>query len=203
MVIHMKRTFIVCMKPVLVLLLFCFVNFAHGQSTKPISEQTWQQIKTLQGVRSQPGMTNPSVFIFFDPNCPYCAKLWQTQVENSQFNKIPAVWIPVSYLGETALGKSAALLRENTTASLAANFAGFNYEIRQGAIAAVTPTDKEMKQLGQAKSVWLKLGGATPLIAFRSRTGDAQLFLGLPSDTRLKEIASLFTQSTLSTFPAK
>ena len=199
----MKRTCILCIKPILVFLLFCLVNFAYAQNIKQLPEQTWQQVKSLQGIQSKSGMTNPSVFVFFDPNCPHCAKLWDAQVGGSKFNQTPAVWIPVSYLGETALGKSAALLRENTTASLGANFTGFNYETRQGAIATVTPTDKELKQIGQAKSVWLKLGGATPLIVFRGQTGDAQLFLGLPSDAKLKEVVSLFTPSTLSTFPAK
>jgi thiol:disulfide interchange protein DsbG len=199
----MKPLFFSSIKLILATLLCCFVNFVHGQSIKQVPEQTWQQIKSLKGIHSKAGMTNPSVFVFFDPNCPHCAKLWQAQMGATQFNQIPAVWIPVTYLGESALGKGAALLRDGSVKSLAANFVEFNYEARQGGIAAAIPTDKEKNQIGQAKSVWLKLGGATPLIVFRAKTGDAQLFLGLPSDAKLAEVASLFTSSSLSTFPTK
>lgn len=148
-------------------------------------------------------MTARSVFVFFDPNCPYCAKLWQAKINNQTFREIPAVWIPVTYLGDSALGKGAALLRTGSPSSLEQNFTKFDYEKRQGGIDSVVATDKEKRELGQAKAVWMDLGAATPLIVYRHKNGKISSMLGLPSDEKLSEISNQFAPSFLSVLPSK
>lgn len=187
-------------------LLFLMGIFFHPvvfAQAKALDDQTWQQIRTLRGVESQKGITNPTVYIFFDPNCPYCAKLWQAKIGDKLFYQLPAVWIPVSYLGDSALGKAAALLRKNTAESLANNFTQFNYETRQGGVQKVSPSEAEKNALGKSKSVWLKLGAATPLIAYRAKSGELKVVLGLPGDAVVNEISNQFAASSLSTYPNK
>jgi thiol:disulfide interchange protein DsbG len=180
--------------------------------TQPITEQTWQQIKKLKGIATQSGMVTPSLYVFFDPNCPYCTDLWKTVLpvkprEEARkaefFSSVPAIWIPVSYINDTSLGKSAALLRANSQSAIDNNFQMAKRKEKQGGVVAVVPTEKEKAVLAQAKALWLELGGATPLMVYRNKTGSTQLFMGVPSDDQLTELLGLIGASTLSTYSAK
>jgi thiol:disulfide interchange protein DsbG len=185
--------------------------------TQPVTDQTWQQIKKLKGIATQSGMLTPSLYVFFDPNCPYCTDLWRTvlpvkpntgakpvEVQKAEFfNSVPAVWIPVAYINDTSLGKSAALMRANSHSAMDNNFQTAKYKERQGGVVAVVPTEKEKATLAHAKALWLELGGATPLMVYRNKAGSTQLFMGVPSDSQLTELLEQVSPSTLSTYSAK
>lgn len=180
--------------------------------TQPITEQTWQQIKKLKGIGTQSGMVTPSLYVFFDPNCPFCTDLWKTvlpvkpreEVRKAEFfSSVPAVWIPVAYMDDTSLGKSAALLRENSQSAIDNNFQTAKRKEKQGGATAVVPTEAERAALAQAKAIWLELGGATPLMVYRNNAGSTQLFMGVPTDDQLTELLGQIGASTLSTYSAK
>lgn len=185
--------------------------------TQPVTDQTWQQIKKLKGIATQSGMTTPSLYVFFDPNCPYCTDLWRTvltvkpntgakpaEVQKAEFfSSVPAVWIPVAYLNDTSLGKSAALLRANSYAAIDDHFQTINTKNKQNGIQPVVPTEAEKVALTHAKVLWLELGGATPLTVYRNKAGNTQLFMGVPSDRELAELLEQVSSSTLSTYFAK
>jgi hypothetical protein len=178
--------------------------------TKPVTEQTWQQIKKLKGIATQSGMVTPSLYVFFDPNCPYCTDLWKkvlpvksstgskpAEIQKAEFfSSVPAVWIPVAYMNDTSLGKSAALLRQNTQTAIDNNFQTAKYKEKQGGAVAVVPTEAEKNALSQAKALWLELGGATPLMVYRNKTGGMQLVMGVPTDDQLVELLDQLAAST-------
>jgi hypothetical protein len=185
--------------------------------TQPITEQTWQQIKKLKGIATQSGMATPSLYVFFDPNCPYCTDLWKTllpakpgmgvksaEVQKAEFfNSVTAVWIPVAYMNDTSLGKSAALLRANSQSAIDNNFQTAKRKEKQGGAITVVPTETEKTALAQSKAVWLELGGATPLMVYRNKAGSTQLFMGVPSDDQLTELLGQIGASSLSAYPTK
>ena len=185
--------------------------------TQPVTEQTWQQIKKLKGIATQSGIVTPYLYVFFDPNCPYCTDLWKTvlpvkpntsgktvEVQKAEFfSSVPAIWIPVAYMNDTSLGKSAALLRENSQSAIDNNFQTAKRKEKQGGAIAVVPTEAEKTALAQAKALWLELGGATPLMVYRNKAGSAQLFMGVPTEDQLTELLGQIGASTLSTYPAK
>ena len=185
--------------------------------TQPVTDQTWQQIKKLKGIPTQGGMVTPSLYVFFDPNCPYCTDLWKTvlpvkpntgaklaEIQKAEFfNSVPAIWIPVAYINDTSLGKSAALLRANSHSAIDNNFQTAKYKEKQGGAVAVIPTASETTALAQAKALWLELGGATPLTVYRNKEGSTQLFLGVPSDDQLKELLSQVGASSLPVYISK
>lgn len=180
--------------------------------TQAVTEQTWQQIKKLKGIATQSGMVTPALYVFFDPNCPFCTDLWKTvlpvkpreEVRKAEFfSSVPAIWIPVAYMNDTSLGKSAALLRANSQSAIDNNFQTAKRKEKQGGATAVVPTEAEKAALAQAKALWLELGGATPLMVYRNNAGSAQLFMGVPTDDQLTELLGQIGASTLSTYPAK
>jgi len=166
---------------------------------EPLPEHTWQQIRSLRGIATQDGMTAPSLYVFFDPNCPFSAKLWQKQVNGKPFGEVPAIWVPVTYIGQTALGKGAALLRASSRVELARNFKEFNFEHREGATTPVAYTEAEWLALGRSKAVWYKLGGATPTLVYRHKAGETLFYPGGPSDPAkwAELVGSLATDNVL------
>ncbi len=170
---------------------------------EPISEQSWHQVRSLRGIATQGGMTTPSLYVFFDPNCPFSAKLWQRQVGGKPFADVPAVWIPVTYLEQSSLGKGAALLRASSMEELAHNFRDANIEYRQGAVTAVAPTDAERLALGRSKAVWLKLGSATPMLVYRSKSGGAHAYRRGPPVDKTAEFLSQIAPSRLDGYLQK
>ena len=162
----------------------------------------WQQVKTLHGIATQPGMSLPSLYVFFDPDCPWCATLWETRLNGKSFKDVPAVWIPVTYLTSNSLGKAAAILRLGNKAALEQNFHHYDTGHRSGGITPVKASESERQTLGQAKALWLQLGGATPMFVYRTAAGNTLLYLGLPKDpVQLSAIVQSLAASRLSNYP--
>ena len=142
-----------------------------------MSEELWRQVRSLRGTPTQQGLKTASLYVFYDPNCPFSAKLWQASFSGNPFADVPAIWIPVAYLTDTSLGKAAALLRFGSKANLSRNFTAFP-AANAGAIAPVTPLDAERLALGRAKTAWNQLGQGTPALVFRSNNGQVKVVLG-------------------------
>lgn len=156
--------------------------------TEEIAHQTWNQIRSLRGIPTQPGMTRPTLFVFFDPNCPHCATLWSLSIDAKPFHDIPSVWIPVAYLKKSSLNKSAACLRSGRKQDLHNNFSNYDRQQRQGAIAGVEPTQAERSALDLAKKLWTDLGGGTPMLAYRTLQGSAQVLIGLHPEKYMTDL---------------
>lgn len=127
---------------------------AHGKYMPwPVTDVQWKQVKALRGIATQPGMNVPALYVFFDPNCPWCAKLWRTKLSDGRsFKDLPAVWIPVSFLTSDSIGKAAALLRQGNKAGLERNFGQYDFVHHTGGIQPVAASDSERVALGQAKA---------------------------------------------------
>ncbi|WP_265644739.1 hypothetical protein [Verminephrobacter aporrectodeae] len=148
-----------------------------------IPHQVWSQARALRGIPTQSGMTNPSLYVFFDPNCPYCAQLWSIPIDGKPFHDLPSVWIPVAYLSKSSLDKSAACLRGGRKEDLQLNFSKYDRQQRLGGIPGVQATRAERSALNSAEALWITLGGATPMLLYRTRQGDAKVFMGLTSES--------------------
>ena len=61
-----------------------------------------------RGITVGSTMSARTVFVFFDPQCPHCAALWQAAKPLKSQAKF--VWIPVRLLNNTSLTQGAALL---------------------------------------------------------------------------------------------
>jgi thiol:disulfide interchange protein DsbG len=156
----------------------CLATQAQGIAHS-ITEEQYAHVKLMSGIDTQSLQNVRPLFVFFDPNCPHCAKLWDLTVQGKPFHEVPARWIPVTYLSKDSLGKGAAILRRNNKSALTENFTKFNIDLRQGSIAPIEETREENTALGRAKTVWIKLGGGTPLLVYRDKQGVPRRIIGL------------------------
>jgi thiol:disulfide interchange protein DsbG len=183
-------------------MLLCFAHSpAFGQLPARIDEGLWANVKALSGIPTQSDATSASLYIFFDPNCPVCARLWQARMAHTDVKNVSAIWIPVSYMSSSSFSKASSLLRSRSKASLEKNFSEFNFTQREGGIDAVTATAEERLLLGKSRAVWERLGGGTPLMVWRMRsTGAPVTYIGMPPIERLTELLKDVVPARLETY---
>lgn len=82
---------------------------AEGAKTATKAPVTTAAIEAdAKGFTVGPTMSARTVYVFFDPQCPHCAALWQSAKPLKSQAKF--VWIPVALIGETSVAQGATIL---------------------------------------------------------------------------------------------
>jgi len=129
------------------------------------------------------------IYIFFDPNCPYCHKLFEETRSYVKQGKVTLRWIPVGVLTTTSKGKAAAMLQAKDR--LKAFYHNENHYSRNGggALEEGLAGPKVEKELKANERLLGRTGfGAVPTLLYRAGNGDAELVQGAPPKERLKQI---------------
>lgn len=133
------------------------------------------------------------LYIFFDPDCPYCHKLYDTLRPLVAKRDLQLRWIPVGMLADTSLDKAAAILQADDP--LAAfhdnedNF-GFSDSGAGGGIAPAT-TVSEQTRLNLAANLSLLQEQnlfVVPVAVFRANDGQGFMFHGAPPSGTLRQL---------------
>ena len=129
------------------------------------------------------------VDIFFDPNCPYCRQLYDDLQPWVGQHGLVQRWIPVAVLSPSSAGKAAAMLQSAAPRrALQHNEDDFGASRRAGAGGALVPaapvSAATRAELARNLQVLHAAGAyfAFPLMVWRDRAGQAQIFLGAPRD---------------------
>ena len=110
---------------------------------KPIADAVWGQLEKSHWIADGRESAPRTVYVFTDPNCPYCNKLWADARPWVDAGKVQLRHVMVGILTPTSAGKAAALLNEkNPAAALDA------YERGHVASNAKTLTSGRPKPLG-------------------------------------------------------
>ena len=151
----------------------------------------WEDALRARGIPVGAASTPPRFFVFFDPNCPFCARLWTSPLPSDlggRMSNHPAVWVPVAYLKPSSYGRAVAILRGGDAVALSKNFeGGFDERSEEGALAPLDPLLSERLILELNLKIWKGIAQASPLLVWRMRS--AQLparWMGLPSPQKLE-----------------
>lgn len=161
---------------------------------KPMSDGPWRQLESSHWIAD--GRNGARVlYVFTDPNCPYCSKLWSDARPWVAAGKVQLRHIIVGILTPTSAGKAAALLADKDPAALLAAYEGRNAAAAASAMASGRPqplgddglkplthiAPAQQAQLQANERLMASLGlQATPAIAWRDGTGALQIHEGLP-----------------------
>lgn len=143
---------------------------------EPEYGQAWPLLEKATWIREGGARAKRIVYVFDDPNCPYCKAFW----EASQAYLGPDVQvrhIMVAILTPTSMGKAAAILAaENPAQALV------DHETR-GSKPLETIPPKIRQQIEANNRLMQQLGAqATPAIFYRDTQGKVRRILGLPQD---------------------
>lgn len=134
--------------------------------------------------------TSPHVaYIFFDPNCPYCHKLFVSTRHWVKQGKVQLRWIPVGILMTTSQGKAVAMLgAEDPLKAFYQNEEHYDRSSGGGVDEDIATPDIERKLSANEKLLARTGFGAVPLMLFRTNKGEAILVQGSPSRDRLANL---------------
>ncbi|APZ43530.1 thiol:disulfide interchange protein DsbG [Acidihalobacter ferrooxydans] len=132
------------------------------------------------------------LYIFFDPNCPFCHKLFKELRPHVEAGKVEVRWIPVGILTSSSQGKAAAMLEAKDPLKAL-------YKNEQGWNTGPTPGGGLTPELHASRAVLMKLNinaallsssGApgVPLTVFRADNGKDYSFPGAPDAQQLAAI---------------
>ena len=179
------------------LLLFALfsVNFmlpatsaAAKESRAVIAEKMLTNIN--QATWIEEGKSAHVIYVFFDPNCPYCHRVYTNTRDWIKQNEVQIRWIPVGVLTPTSHGKALTLLDSKDPLKLfhhgEDNFAGGEGSAIDEALDG---SDKSVKALKNNVKL-LRLTGfdAVPSILFRTKGGQAILVEGAPPASKMQII---------------
>ena len=139
------------------------------------------------------GDGNHIVYIFFDPNCPYCHKLYESLRPLIGVMALQLRWIPVGMLAESSPDKAAAILQaDNPLDAFHKNEDNFNFSDTGpgGAMAPATNmTDKTRLDLAANLSVLQEQNlFVVPVTVFQASDGQGFMFQGAPPDKTLRQL---------------
>lgn len=115
-------------------------------------------------------MAARTVYVFFDPQCPHCAVLWQSAKPLKSQAKF--VWIPVGLIGKTSIAQSATILgAKDPIAAMEENEA--SVLAKQGGISASGDIDAQKPIVEKNTALLNRFGfeSVPTIVALHAQTG--------------------------------
>jgi thiol:disulfide interchange protein DsbG len=161
----------------------------------PMGDAVWKQLAAARWIQDGKADAPRTVYVFTDPNCPYCNKFWSDARPWIDTGKVALRHVIVGILTPSSPGKAAALLSGRDPGAAFAAYERANAERTRQALASGRPhplADEGLKPLGtippalQAQlaaneKLMASLGlEATPAIVWRDASGALQMRNGAP-----------------------
>jgi len=152
----------------------------------PIYAELEKSTFIAEGAQKSPKAT---VYVFFDPNCPFCHFAWKG-FQAYEAAGLQVRWIPVAYLMETSTGKAAAILQaKDRLAAFTENEQKYVLKNHEGGIKPAKPSAASLKVLQANSELMHQLGiTGTPAIVWKDAQGKIQMKPGMP---RLSEFPAI------------
>ncbi|MHB8252721.1 MAG: thioredoxin fold domain-containing protein [Acidiferrobacter sp.] len=171
----------------IVIALFLAVALAQGAYAHPRNDQLWAKLQVAASIPE--GVGTRHLYVFFDPNCPYCHDLYDSLQPLIGPKGLKVDWIPVGILALTSFGKAAALL-ESPNPSHA--LAQAEHRFRRGRGGEVRPqraTPMVAQKLQSNEQLLNAAGGnGVPLLVYKDQTGHVHTVVGDPPLKALVQI---------------
>lgn len=153
--------------------------------SRPQSKVMWDKLKDSAWIADGSDSAEKFVYVFTDPNCPYCKRLWNDARPWVDAGKIQLRHVMVGTLGESSQKKAAYLLStENPEAALKDNESG-----KKAAKELKTIAAEQRQQLDDNQQLMANLGASgTPAILYLDPTGMLQMHPGAPQGEQIIEL---------------
>lgn len=155
--------------------------------SKPMTGKIWNRLEKSTWIADGSKSAARVVYVFTDPNCPYCNKFWNDARPWIKTGKVQLRHVIVAILTDTSAGKAAALLTARDPQAALTEHERDRADGGVKPLAQISATvrarldanQKLMEQLGSS---------ATPTIFYKDADGKLQKREGAPSAEMLTEI---------------
>ncbi|HWR87221.1 MAG TPA: thiol:disulfide interchange protein DsbG [Acidiferrobacterales bacterium] len=132
------------------------------------------------------------MYVFFDPNCPYCHKVYEMLRPQVQRGEVELRWVVIGKLMATSPGKAAAMLEaKDPTEAFYRNERGFSQETGSfgGIEEEPAPREETLRRLNANLALLNRSGfDAVPALLFRTKDGKADIVRGAPPAAFLEKL---------------
>lgn len=135
---------------------------------QPVSIEAIEQ--KAKGFNVGSTMATRVIYVFFDPQCPHCAALWENIKPLK--SQVRLVWIPVGLIGEKSVAQGAAILgAPDPVTKMEENEASVRNQ--QGGIAAIGVEDakKDIVKANTALFTSFGFSGVPTIVGKHAQTG--------------------------------
>jgi thiol:disulfide interchange protein DsbG len=161
----------------------------------PMTAGIWKQLEASHWIADGQAKAPRTVYVFTDPNCPYCNKFWADARPWVDSGKVTLRHIMVGILTPTSAAKAAALLADkNPSAALVAHERGHSAEnaktlasgrpkpLGDGGVKPLASIPAAIQTQLDANEKMMAAWGlqATPAVVWRDATGSVQMRTGAP-----------------------
>lgn len=153
--------------------------------SRPQSKVMWEKLKDSTWIADGSDKAEKIVYVFTDPNCPYCKRFWKDARPWVDAGKVQLRHVMVGTLGESSQKKAAYLLAaKDPKAALQGNESGKTPAQEVKAVA-----EQQRKQLDENQQLMALLGASgTPAILYLDPTDMLQMHPGAPQGEQLIEL---------------
>ncbi len=148
----------------------------------------WGFLRHTASIRQ--GVGPARLYVFFDPNCPYCHRLYEALQPLIRRTGLAVRWVPVGILALSSYGKAAALLEAtDPAATLARMEQGFRNG--RGALRPARATARVAHGLLYNVRLFEASGAqGVPFLVFRTPAGNVRTVEGDPPGAALARIVA-------------
>ncbi len=145
-------------------------------------------LQSLHGVVEPGGSEDHKLYVFWDPNCIFCHRLFgQLQSASGTLKALhlSLVWVPVGVVSETSPAKATSVMSEGY-AALVHDEAHFDVAHEQGAAQLGNLDSPAGYEVAANALIMQKIIGnaGTPVMMFLGKDGLVHDYVGVPRDTR-------------------
>jgi len=153
----------------------------------PMSKEIWAKMEKTAWIQDGKADAPRIVYLFSDPNCPYCNMFWQQARPWVDSGKVQLRHIMVGIIRPDSPGKSAALLSAKDPAKALQDHESAGKASTLKALDTIP--EPTQKQLAANQALMEEMGlGATPAIFYQDEQGQLQSQQGAPRPEMLGKI---------------
>lgn len=171
--------------------LLCAWPAAHAQSAKQ-AEGVLKNIGKATFVAE--GSGKRALFIFFDPNCPFCHELYKKLRAFVGQDDVQFRWIPLGMLTASSLPKAAAILQApDPLKAFDKNENDYDFAANGQPGGGIEPAATIVPKVREALAANLALYNSqklfgVPVVIWRKADGRADMLIGVPPDAQIQTI---------------
>ena len=165
-------------------------NPSKAESRQKAAASMLANIQQATWIRD--GKSAHVMYVFFDPNCPYCHKVYEMLRPQVQRGEVELRWVVIGKLMATSIGKAAAMLEaKDPTEALHRNERGFSQETGSfgGIEEEPAPREETLRRLNANHALLNRSGfDAVPTLLFRTKDGKTDIIRGAPPAAFLEKL---------------
>ncbi|MDE2090209.1 MAG: thioredoxin fold domain-containing protein [Gammaproteobacteria bacterium] len=157
------------------------------QVAEPAVPPLWQELLQRPGVWVGPKQPRLLLQVFFDPNCPYCHRVWE-YLKPYEKAGLAVRWIPVAFIKPSSMDKAVAILAAKDPAqAFEYNESHYDTVRFEGGLLPAYGVSTRYEDEVKENAAWLKRtweGVLTPTVAYLDVRVQVQHFAGWMPDQR-------------------